>query len=134
MSASVCICGHLHARHLIRWALQDTVRARVDSGESACTDCECPWFNHIVTVEDSDRNAFRVRPKCRVGNSGSGHPLAVGLSKVKGPVEWESLACSGCGVLLSTPQLALVLDGGTYCGPCFLTHPEVYLGHGGEAT
>ncbi|QIG58018.1 hypothetical protein SEA_PAULODIABOLI_334 [Microbacterium phage PauloDiaboli] len=134
MSAEVCACGHLRARHLVRWMLPDQVRGQIEAGNSACYECECAGYNHVVTVEDSDRNNFRAKPKLPRGNCGTGHPLFLGLAKSSGPVGWESLACSDCGVLLSTPQLALVLDGGTYCGPCFLTHPEVYLGHGGEAT
>lgn len=132
MAAEVCACGHLRARHLIRWSLPDQVRMQVAAGHSACYECECHWYTHVVTVHDSDRNHFRVKPKLVRGNCGTGHSLFVGLSKAKEPVTWEPLACTDCGVVLSSDQ-ALVLDSGTYCGPCFLSHPEVYLGHGGEA-
>lgn len=126
MSAEVCACGHLRARHLIRWMLPDQVRTALSVGGSACYECECKWYTHVATVEDSDRNNFRVKPKTTRGNSGTGHPLYVGLAKSSGAVSWEELACSDCGSVVSADQ-ALVLDSGFYCGPCFLTHPEVYL-------
>lgn len=127
MSAEVCACGHLRARHLIRWMLPDQVRAAIAAEGSACQDCKCAWYNHVLTVEETDRVTFRVAPKFERGNTGSGHPLVVGLSRARGAVEWEPLDCSDCGVLLSTPALALVLDGGVYCADCYVTHPEVYL-------
>lgn len=120
----ICACGHVRGSHLIRWGLPDQVRQAVADGRSACRECECHWYELAVSVDKSERNNFRVRPKAPRGNFGTGHPLVVGLTKVTTAVRWEKTSCDLCE---SETRTLIALDSRLLCGTCFIAQPEVYL-------